>query len=71
MILLLVVAAGVSLLLNELRDAVAILVIVLINAVLGFYQDYRAERALAALRKMTVPTVRVRRDGVTGEIPST
>lgn len=70
MILLLVVAAGVSLLLNELRDAVAILVIVLLNAALGFVQDYRAERALAALRKMTVPTVRVRRDGVTGEIPS-
>lgn len=70
MILLLVVAAGVSLLLNELRDAVAILVIVLLNAALGFVQDYRAERALAALRKMTVPTVRVRRDGVTREIPS-
>lgn len=71
MILLLVVAAGVSFLLDEVRDAVAILVIVILNAALGFAQDYRAERALAALKKLSVPLVRVRRNGHSLEISST
>lgn len=71
MILLLIVAAGVSFLLGELRDSVAILVIVVLNAALGFVQDYRAERALAALKKLSVPLVRVRRNGSTSEISST
>lgn len=71
MILLLVVAAGVSFLLGEVRDSVAILVIVVLNAVLGFAQDFRAERALAALKKLSVPLVRVRRNGITSEISST
>lgn len=71
MILLLVVAAGVSFLLDEVRDSIAILVIVLLNAALGFAQDYRAERALAALKKLSVPLVRVRRNGVTSEVSST
>ena len=71
MILLLIVAASVSFLLGELRDSVAILVIVVLNAALGFTQDYRAERALAALKKLSVPLVRVRRNGSTSEISST
>lgn len=70
MILLLVVAAGASFLLGEVRDAGAILVIVLLNAALGFAQDYRAERALAALKQMSVPLVRVRRAGSTSQLSS-
>lgn len=71
MILLLVVAAGVSVMLDEVRDAIAIVCIIVLNAVLGFVQDYRAEKALAALKKLSVPLVRVRRNGTVSEIAST
>lgn len=70
MVLLLVVAAGVSAVLQEYTDTVVILAIVVLNSALGFVQDYRAEKALAALKKLAVPTVRVRRDGVVREISS-
>ncbi|REK09094.1 MAG: cation-translocating P-type ATPase [Planctomycetota bacterium] len=68
MVLLLMVAAAVSLFLQEYTDAVVIMTIVVLNAALGFAQDYRAERALAALKKLAVPIVRVRRDGAVREI---
>ncbi len=70
MVLLLIVAAVVSLLLQEFTDAVVILAIVALNAVLGFVQDYRAEKALAALRQLAVPLVRVRRNGSVREMSS-
>ncbi len=68
LVLLLIVAAGVSAFLHEYTDAVVILAIVVLNAVLGFVQDYRAEKALAALKKLAVPIVRVRRKGEVREI---
>jgi Ca2+-transporting ATPase len=68
MVLMLIVAAGVSAFLHEYTDAVVILAIVVLNAALGLVQDYRAEKALAALKKFAVPIVRVRRDGVVREI---
>ena len=71
MILLLVVAAGVSVMLDEVRDAIAIVCIIVLNAILGFVQDYRAEKSLAALKKLSVPLVRVRRNGTVSEIAST
>jgi len=71
MVLILIVAAIVSMLLQEWDDAAVIIAIVILNAVLGFSQDYRAEKAIAALKRMAVPTVRVRRDGEIKEIPAT
>jgi Ca2+-transporting ATPase len=60
---LLLAAAVVAAALGELVDAIAIGAIVLINALVGFFQEYRAERAVLALRAMTAPRARVLRDG--------
>jgi Ca2+-transporting ATPase len=63
-------AAILSGLLEDWLDAVAILAIVLLNGVLGFIQEFRAERSLAALRNMSVATARVIREGVLRSIPA-
>jgi Ca2+-transporting ATPase len=70
MVIVLLVACGVSLLLGEVSDAVAIFAIVLLNAILGVKEEYKAERAIAALRRMAVPVVRTKRDGQVLEISS-
>ncbi len=62
MVIILLIAAGISLFLGEGADFVIILIIVVLNAALGVYQEYRAEQALAALSAMQVPLVRVRRE---------
>jgi len=63
MVVILMVAAVISFFLGDLKDAIAILAIVILNAVLGFTQEYRAEQAMAALKKMAIPLVKVRREG--------
>jgi Ca2+-transporting ATPase len=70
MVVILIVAALLSLFLGKTTEAVAILAIVLLFGFLGFFQEYRAERAMAALNRMVVPTVRVRRGGSVREMPA-
>ena len=70
LILILLVAIGLSALVGEVVDAVIIAVIVVFCAVLGFIQEYRAERALEALKKMLSPTITGLRGGREEEIPS-
>jgi P-type Ca2+ transporter type 2C len=70
MVLILIGAAALSLALGKYLEAGAIGTIVVLFALLGFLQEYRAERAIAALRKMAVPIVRVSRDGQVAEVPA-
>ena len=70
LIVILLVAIGLSTLVGEVVDAAIIGVIVLFCAALGFIQEYWAERALEALKKMLSPTITVLRGGRESEIPS-
>ncbi len=63
MILILIAAAVISGVVGDLEDTVAIVVIVILNAVIGFVQEYRAERAMVALRRMAEAAASVLRDG--------
>ncbi len=71
LILILIGAAGLSWAIGDLMDALIILLVVGINALLGFHQEYRAEQSLAMLKKMLVPEAEVRRDGKERMIPAT
>ena len=72
LIIWLLIAAGIlSGVLGEVVDAVAILGIVLVNAGVGFYQEFSAERAIAALRTLTAAQAKVRRDGRIALVPAT
>jgi Ca2+-transporting ATPase len=69
--LLLLGAAGVlSGALGDVTEAMVIFVVVILNAWIGFRQEYRAERAMASLQAMATPMVRVLRDGATQELPA-
>lgn len=63
MVVILLAATVISVFLGEIYDSVTIILIVLINAVLGFIQEYKTEKTLEELKKITSPTARVYRDG--------
>jgi P-type Ca2+ transporter type 2C len=71
MILILIAAAIISGIIGDITDTVVILIIVLLNAVVGFIQEYRAEKAMLALKQMAVTEARVLRDGVIIKVPAT
>ena len=70
LIIILIIATALSAFLGEGIDAIAIAVIVLFAVGLGFIQEYRAERAIEALRQMAAPTAAVLRNGEEEEIPA-
>lgn len=67
---LLVVAAIISFVTGEVIDSILIITIVVLNGLFGYYQEVKAEEAISALKKMTVATIRVFRDGEQKEIES-
>lgn len=71
MVLILLGATLIAGLLGEFIDAIAILVIVLINGCIGFFQEHRAESSLEKLKELSAPTSFVLREGQWREIPST
>lgn len=68
MVMILLGATIISVFLGEITDAVTIILIVLLNSVLGFIQEFRTEKTLEALKSMTSPTAKCYRDGVLKEI---
>ena len=68
MMLVLIAAATIELAIGQYLDGFAIAAIVVLNAALGFFQEYRAEKAMAALKRLAAPLVRVRRGGQLREI---
>jgi Ca2+-transporting ATPase len=70
LVIILMLATAVSFCLGEYLDAVVILAILIVCAALGFYQEYQAEQAAIALRKMAAPAATVRREGEEQVIPA-
>lgn len=77
MIIILLIAAIISAVMsyvegtNEYLDSIIIIAIVILNAIMGMVQEAKAEKSLEALKKMSAPTVKVKRDGEIKTIPST
>jgi P-type Ca2+ transporter type 2C len=70
LVIVLLGAAALAGAVGDLKDAIVIAIVVLLNATLGFFQEHRAEAALAALKNMLAPIARVRRDGHATMIPA-
>ncbi|MFQ5552557.1 MAG: cation-translocating P-type ATPase [Thermoplasmata archaeon] len=70
LVIILIVAAGIAAFLGEILDTVVIALIVVFNAVFGFIQEYRAERAMQALKRLAAPKAHVLRDEEEVTIPT-
>jgi P-type Ca2+ transporter type 2C len=70
LIFILLAAAVISVAIGEAADAIAILIIVVLNGILGFVQEWRAEKAIEALQSMLAPTCSVVREGTEQEVPA-
>lgn len=70
MILILLAAAIISYFIGDSKDAIIILVIVILNAVVGFFQEYKAEKAMYELKRLAASTARVIRSGVMRTVPA-
>lgn len=70
LLLILMVGAAISFYTNHMVDAIAIAVIVLLNATISFFQEFKAAQSLAALKDMAAPMAFVKRDGQWVEIPA-
>lgn len=70
MIMILLVSTVISVFMGETVEAIAIVIIVLLNAILGFVQEFRTEKTLEALKNMAAPNARVFRDGRPQTVPA-
>ena len=70
LIIILLVSTALSVFMGEMTEAIAILLIVVINAVMGFVQEFRTEKTLEALKNMAAPMAKVVRDGVSKQVPA-
>lgn len=69
-VFLLLIATGLSFWFKEWLDAIAIIVVIIINAIIGFYMEFKAERSMQALKKLTTAPAKVLRDNKLKEINS-
>ncbi|WP_353684643.1 HAD-IC family P-type ATPase [Thermodesulfovibrio sp. 3907-1M] len=70
LIYILLIAGTISIVLKEYIDAAVIFAVVILNAIIGYFQEYKAEQSVRALKKMLVPKAKVLRDAVEREISS-
>ncbi len=70
LIIILLISTGISVLMGEITEAIAIITIVFLNAILGFLQEYRTERTLEAMKQLAAPEAQVIRDGRIQAIPA-